>query len=89
MLQEKKKKKVIERSKDWCAVGQPATWNTSIPYEEQVRVLAALLQIQLPVNMPGKAAEDGQDAWAPATHTGDLDTGIWLRPGPALVTAAI
>lgn len=37
-----------------------------------VPVLAALLLVLFPVNLPGKAAEDGLSTWALDTHRGDL-----------------
>lgn len=50
-----------------------------------------LLLIQFPVNVPGKAAEDGLANWAPATLVGVLD-GVprsWLWPGSAPASTKI
>lgn len=45
----------------------------------------AVLLTQLHVTAPGKAMEDGPNAWAPATHVGNLDgaAGSWFLPSPA------
>lgn len=50
-----------------------------------------MFPIQLPANMPGKAAEDGPSSWTPATHVGDSDggPGSWLQAGPDLAIAAV
>lgn len=48
-----------------------------------IGVLATLLPIQLPDNVPGKAKEDGSSIWATASHEADQD-GIpvsWLQLG--------
>lgn len=50
-----------------------------------VQVLAALLLIQLPVNVPVKAAEQGPSPWAPAIPLEDPDE----VPGFSLATVAI
>lgn len=56
-----------------------------------VRVLASPLPVWLPVNVPGKVADDGPSAWAPATHVGNLDEvpDFCLWPGPVLATGGI
>lgn len=56
-----------------------------------VQVLAALLSIKFPANSLWKAADDGPSAWDLATYVGDPEEtpGSWIRPGPALVVAAI
>lgn len=48
-------------------------------------------QARFPANAPGKAAERGPSAWAPAFHTADLNgvPGSRLYPGPALATVII
>lgn len=53
-------------------------------------VLSALLLIQLPVKVSGKAA-DGPSAWDPAAYTEDLGgvPGSWFLLGPALDVVAI
>lgn len=38
-----------------------------------VQVPAALHLIQLPVNVPGKAAEERPSAWSPVTHMARVD----------------
>lgn len=38
-----------------------------------IHVSATLFQIQLPVNMPGKTAEDGPIAWVLDTHVRNQD----------------
>lgn len=35
--------------------------------------LVILLLIQLPMNVPGQAADDGTSTWALATHVQDLE----------------
>lgn len=45
----------------------------ALPITTWVQVPVALLPIQLPVKMPGKAAKDGPSDWAPAAQVGDLD----------------
>lgn len=47
-----------------------------------VWVLAYLLSLQIPTNVPGKAADDGLSAWGPATHIRhpDGDPGSWFQP---------
>lgn len=55
------------------------------------RVPAALLPVYLPVNVPGKAKEDGATTTALATHAGDKD-GVpvsWFLPGVAPAIVAI
>lgn len=55
-----------------------------------VGVLAALLPMQQPANVPGKVDHDPK-TWAPTTHVGDQDgvLGSWLGPGSALAVVAI
>lgn len=56
-----------------------------------VLVLATLLPIQFPVNVPGRTVENGSVTCPPAFHVGDLD-GIprsYLWPDPVLIIAVI
>lgn len=54
-----------------------------------IQVLAAPLLSYLLANAPGRTVEDGQGAWALATHVGDLvgvprsklGTSVWITPG--------
>lgn len=47
---------------------------TTIPYRRvMLQVLAPQLWIQLPANVPGKAADDGPGIWVAATHLTDPD----------------
>lgn len=41
--------------------------------------------------MPGRTAEDGQNAWVPASYEGDLEEASvsWLQSGPSLTVVAI
>lgn len=54
-------------------------------------VLAALLPIQLPANVPAKTAEDGSHAWARAVHVAEPEgiPGSWLWFGPVPTIVAI
>lgn len=56
-----------------------------------VQVFAALLLIQLPANVPGKAEDGGPSTWVPAILVGDqyMFTDSWLQPGSALLIMAI
>lgn len=56
-----------------------------------ILVLTGLLLIQLHVDVPEKATEDGASVWAHATHMGDSD-GVpdsWLHPRSSTVNVAI
>lgn len=55
-----------------------------------VRVLAALLPIQLPAHDLGKAVEDSRSSWACAIYVGDLEAPVsWLWPNPELVVMTL
>ena len=58
-----------------------------------IRVLvpgpAALLPIQLPAAVPGKAAKGGPSAWSPSMGDPDGVSGFCLWPGPDPVIEAI
>lgn len=41
--------------------------------KHQLRVLVALLQIQLPAHVPEKVEEERISTWAPASHVGDME----------------
>lgn len=45
------------------------------------------LSIQLPVNAPGKAEEDGPRLWASVAHIERPDSS-WLKPDPELAVVA-
>lgn len=67
--------------------GQPPLVMTT-PY---IRVPAALLWIQLPVNVVGKAVLDDPGIGSLLPNVGDLDGvfGSWLQPDPAKVVMAV
>lgn len=58
---------------------------------QQVKPAPAVRLLQLPAQVPGKAALDGSSACAPDSHVGDLGEvpGSWFQPGSALTVAAI
>lgn len=60
-------------------------------FKTWILVLAATLLIQLSVNVPGKASEDGLSSWVPVTHVEDVNKilGSQLQPGPATTAALI
>lgn len=52
----------------WC---EPVLGMRACYSRTWICILATLLLSQLPANAPGKAAEDGQSTWVPATHGAD------------------
>lgn len=42
-------------------------------YMVPMKVPAVLFPNELPVNLPGKSAEEGSSTWAPANHMGEPD----------------
>lgn len=52
-----------------------------------VPVLATLLPMRLPANVPGRAVDESPNTWILATHTGNPGgvLGSWLQPGPVTV----
>lgn len=70
----------------WCSLSWAIACNASIPYWSAGSSSSCSASDLAPVNVPGKAEEEGPSTWAPATHPGNPAgiSGSWLWPGPVL-----